>query len=212
MSSLELDRERVIQSLCAHFASDHLTTQELEARLDGAYKAANTLELQALVSKLPALPGEVVAPSLPAVTPRADALIGEVPSVKRSLAVMSEVVKAGEWIPARKNVVHAVMGTATIDLREALLSAGEIEFELNALMAEIKVIVPPGLRVACDGLAILAEFREYHSAGGYDPGAPLVRIHGVAVMGSVTVQTRLAGETGREARRRQRQERHERDD
>jgi hypothetical protein len=210
MSSLELDRERVIQSLCAHFANDHLTTQELEARFDRAYKAANSRELEALTSNLPALPGDVAPSSAPAVAPRAAALTGEVASVKRSLALMSEVVKAGEWIPARKNVVHALMGTATIDLREALLSPGEIEFELNALMGEIKVIVPPGLRVACDGLAIMAEFREYHSAGFDDPGAPLVRIHGMAVMGSVTVQTRLPGETGREARRRQRLERRER--
>jgi hypothetical protein len=209
MSSLEIDRERVIQSLCAHFANDQLTTQELEARLDRAYQAANATELQALTSNLPALPAELAPPRAPTVAQRARTLIGNVATVKRSLALMSEVVKAGEWIPARKNVMHVVMGTATIDLREALLSPGETEFELNALMGEIKVIVPPGLRVACDGLAIMAEFRAYDSAGSDDPHAPLVLIHGMAVMSSVTVQTRLPGETGRDARRRQRLDRRE---
>lgn len=206
MSSLELDRERVIQSLCAHFANDHLTTQELEARFDRVYKASSAAELQALVSNLPALPGDVAPAAARTVAPRGDAAVGGVASVKRSLACMSKVVKNGEWIPARRNIVHALMGTATIDLREALLSPGETEFELNALMAEINVIVPPGLRVECDGFALMAEFREYHAAGLDDPGAPLVRIHGMAVMATVSVQTRFPGETGREARRRLRSE------
>jgi hypothetical protein len=202
MSSFDLDRERVIQSLCAHFANDHLTTQELEARFDRAYQASSASELQALVSNLPALPGDVTPPATRAAAPPGGAPAGEIAGVKRSFAFMSEVVKRGEWIPAKRNIVHALMGTATIDLREALLSPGETEFELNALMSEIKVIVPPGLRVACDGFAVMAEFREYHASGLDDPGAPLVRIHGMAVMASVSVQTRLPGETGREARRR----------
>ena len=208
MSSVELDRERVIQSLCAHFASDHLTTEELEERLDRAYKSTTAAELQALVVTLPGLPSE---PSLPATRPVARRTLadrGDVASVARSIAFMSEIVKKGEWIPARRNVVRALLGTATIDLREALLSPGETEFELDALMGEILVIVPPGLRVQCDGLAIMAEFEEFHSAGLDDPGAPLVRIHGMAVMASVNVQMRLPGESKRDARRRRRLEEH----
>ena len=207
MPSLDLDRERVIQALCAHFASDHLSTEELETRIDRAYKAASAVELQALVSSLPALPGDVERPASRGVTASTGTSVGAVAGLKRSLVVMSESVKQGEWIPARKNVFRALMGSVTIDLREALLSPGETEFELNAVMSEIKVIVPPGLRIACDGLAIMAEFKEYHSAGVDDPGAPLVRIHGMAVMASVTVQTRLPGESQREARRRRRLER-----
>ena len=45
MSELELDRERVIQTLCAHYANDHLSTQELEVRFDSAYKAESRAEL-----------------------------------------------------------------------------------------------------------------------------------------------------------------------
>ena len=206
MSSLELDRERIIQSLCAHFANDHLTTQELEASFDRAYKATSASELQALVVNLPALPGDVTPTAARPLAPLGASTVGEVARVKRSLAFMSELVKEGEWIPARKNVVRALMGTTTLDLREALLSPGETEFELKALMAEINVIVPPGLRVECDGLAIMAEFKEYHSAGIDDPGAPLVRIHGMAVMATVSVQTRLSGESKRDARRRRRLE------
>ena len=64
MSTLELDRERVIQALCSHYAHDQLSTQELEARFDRAYKAKSTSELQELVAGLPAL-----APALAVAAP-----------------------------------------------------------------------------------------------------------------------------------------------
>jgi hypothetical protein len=214
MPDLELERDRVIQTLCAQYANDNLTTQELEARFDLAYKAATTADLQALLTNLPALPppGSTRStrpiPAAPAATPLYSiAPAGEgTPSEKRMLAVMSEVKKIGEWIPARRNVVWAIMGSAELDLREALLSQGEIEIDVTAVMGEVKVIVPPGLRIACDGVAIMGEFKEFHSGGTDDPGAPLVRIHGMALMGSVSVKTRLPGESSLAAWRRRRRE------
>jgi hypothetical protein len=213
MPELELERERVIQTLCAQYANDNLTTQELEARFDLAYKAVNAADLEALLANLPALPPPAATrstrpiPSAPISTPLYSmAPAGGALSEKRTLAVMSEIKKVGEWVPARRNVVWAIMGSAELDLREALLSQGEIEIEATAIMGEVKVIVPPGLRISCDGLAIMGEFKEFHSAGGDDPGAPLVRIHGVALMGSVTVKTRLPGESSLAAWRRRKRE------
>src|ERR1035437_9551565 len=55
MSEIEIDRERVIQTLCLHFANDNLSTQELELRLGYADKAGTSAELGALVAGLPAL-------------------------------------------------------------------------------------------------------------------------------------------------------------
>src|SRR3974390_2367413 len=63
MSELELDREHVIQALCAHFAHDHLSSQELELRFEHAYRAATSTELRALVAGLPALSPDEVPPA-----------------------------------------------------------------------------------------------------------------------------------------------------
>jgi hypothetical protein len=71
----------------------------------------------------------------------------------------------------------------------------------------VKIIVPPGLRVECDGVAIMGEFKEQHSSPDDDPGAPLVRVRGLALMGSVTVTTRLPGESALAAWRRRKRER-----
>jgi hypothetical protein len=207
MASLESEREHVINTLSAHYAHDNLTTEQLEALLDQVYKARTPAELAPLVSNLPALPG---AAAVPAPRPRAAVAVtpsGAVVDAKRTFAIMSEVVKKGDWIPARVNIVRAVMGSATIDLRDAYLAAGETEFDVKTLMGEIKVIVPPGMRVSCDGFAIMAEFNEFHSSGTGAADAPSIRVHGAAVMGSVNIEERLHGESERDAHRRRRDER-----
>jgi Domain of unknown function (DUF1707)/Cell wall-active antibiotics response 4TMS YvqF len=199
MSQLELDRERVIQTLCSHFAHDNLTTQELEVRFEHAYKAATPAELHALVAGLPALPPEF-APSAPlyAVAPS-----GTVPTdEKRHTVIMSNVKKKGTWTPARNNKVFCLMGSAKLDLREARITNGETLFDLNVIMGEVELIVPPGLRVECDGSAFMGEFEDVHSADLAPADAPIIRVTGSALMGAVRIKTRLPGESALAAWRR----------
>jgi hypothetical protein len=198
-SEIELDRERVIQTLCAHFAHDNLSTQELELRFEHAYKAGTSAELRALVAGLPALPPDVAPPvPLYAVAPdgRPD------PAEKRHLVVMSNVRKKGAWTPARHNKVTCVMGNARFDLREALILNGETHFELTVVMGEVELIVPPGLRVECDGIAFMGEFDDSHSEELAPPNAPVIRVTGSVVMGAARIKTRLPGESALEAWRR----------
>ncbi len=199
MSEIELDRERVIQTLCAHFAHDNLNTQELELRFEHAYQAHTSAELKALVAGLPALPAEVMPPvPLYAVAPdgRPD------PAEKRHLVIMSSVRKRGQWTPARHNKVTCVMGNVKFDLREAVLLHGETHFELGVLMGEVELIVPPGLRVEADGFALMGEFDDAHSSDLAQPDAPLIRVTGSVVMGAARIKTRLPGESALAAWRR----------
>jgi len=198
MSGFELDRERVIQSLCAHYASDHLSTQELEVRFDRAYKAQTMAELHALVAALPALPSSVAPPApLYGVAGPGDTQEPE----RRHLVLMSELKKRGTWTPARVTRVRCVMGAAVFDLREAHLAPGVTEFDVSCVMGEVKFFVPPGVIVECEGNAIMGAFDDSHSHFG-EPGAPRVRIKGMAFMGNVIVKTRLPGESALDAWRR----------
>ena len=203
MSEIELERERVIQTLCAHFAQDNLSTQELELRFEHAYKAGTSAELRALVAGLPALPPDI-APQAPlyGVAPagRPDA------AEQRHLVVMSNVRKTGQWTPARHNKVTCVMGNARFDLREALILSGETHFELNVVMGEVELIVPPGLRVECDGFALMGEFDDAHSEGLAPANAPVIRVTGTVIMGAARIKTRLPGESALAAWRRRRLE------
>lgn len=206
MPSLENDRERTIQALCAHYASDHLTTQELELRFDRAFEAHDASELRTLLINLPALPPMVAAPA-PFYSMAPDRGSGAVTHPeKRYLAMMSEVKKTGTWTVSPRTVATAIMGTIRLDLREALLPGTDVEIEVTAVMAEIIIIVPPGLRLECDGFAFMGEF-ESHNTDAERRDSPLVRIHGSCVMGAVRVQMRLPGESKLEAWRRRRRER-----
>ena len=89
-----------------------------------------------------------------------------------------------------------------IDLRDATFVDSEIVFDILALMADATIIVPPGVRVECDGFAFMGEFTDRHDARSGDPDAPLVRIVGSAVMAKVSVETRMPGETRVQAKRR----------
>ena len=202
--SIEVERERTIQTLCSHYANDHLTTQELELRFEQAYRAQTMVELQALTVSLPALTMADVGYS-PAT--RSSSITVEVPEERRHLCVMSELKKRGAWIPARNNLVKVFMGSAVIDLREALLSPGTTRFDLSSIMGEIKILVPPGVSVECSGSAIMGEFDDMHTAATAEPGVPHIEIVGSAFMGSVHVKTRLPGESALEAWRRSMQAR-----
>jgi hypothetical protein len=49
------ERQVTVDRLCAHYAADHLDTDEFERRLDLAYAARSGGELMAVVRDLPAL-------------------------------------------------------------------------------------------------------------------------------------------------------------
>ena len=88
-----------------------------------------------------------------------------------------------------------------------VIENAEVTFDILAVMSEVKLIVPPGIRVECDGMALLGEFSDRHDASGGDAEAPIVRVRGTSVMANVRVETRLPGETKLEIGRRRAKER-----
>jgi hypothetical protein len=99
------------------------------------------------------------------------------------------------------------MSSAVLDFREARFPAGTVDLEVRVVMSSVEIIVPPGLAVETSGLAIMGSFDDVDRAPALpDPEAPMLRIHGMALMGSVEVKMRLPGETDRQHRKRQRQE------
>lgn len=119
---------------------------------------------------------------------------------------MGGVDKRGQWQPAQKTYCYAFMGGVALDFRDALLPPGETEVTIIAVMGGAEIIVPPELRVDCDGIAIMGGFDHAHEVAGQDPNAPVLRINGFALMGGVEVTVRKSGETASDARRRRREE------
>jgi hypothetical protein len=70
-------------------------------------------------------------------------------------------------------------------------------------MGGVQLIVPPTLSVEVSGAAICGGFGHVERiAAQADPDRPVLRVRGVAVFGGVAVETRLPGESERDADRR----------
>jgi hypothetical protein len=102
------------------------------------------------------------------------------------------------------------MGGVVLDFREALMAPGVTEVWIFTLRGGAEILVPPGLSVESDGVAILGGFEHRDDAPLHDlPDRPLLRLRGLAVMGGVEVSIRLPGESARDARKRLRGARRE---
>lgn len=199
-------RQLIIDQLCTHFAYDHLSEGELERRLDAAHAAANAEELALLIAGLPALPAEAGG----VLDELERAPTGTVRDQQIVAAVMGGTERKGAWTPAKQVVAIAVMGGVVLDFREARFGPSETAVDVLALMGSVEILVPPGLRVEASGIGIMGGF-DSSEATGHDlgPGAPLLRINGLALMGGVEVSERRPGESAREAKLRRRQRRRE---
>jgi hypothetical protein len=82
-----------------------------------------------------------------------------------------------------------VLGSVTLDLRQAVLAGPEIEIEAKAVLGSVEVIVPEGVEVAVSGGGILSG-EDLRIEGTPPTGAPLVRIRHTGLMGSLTVRSR----------------------
>ena len=207
--NLEDARERAVDLLTDCFARDVLTLEDFERRVSLAQAAGSMPELgvaiEGLVADVGAESGEsqVGSARRPSIATPAEVMASD-----RAVAVFGETRRAGPWVPARKNTVVAVMGSVEIDLREARLAPGPTVFTILALLGSVEVLVPPGLHVQCSGSAVFGSFEQRDPGHApATPGHPVIRLDGVSVGGSVEIETRLAGESKRDARRRRRMER-----
>ena len=180
-------RKRVIQTLSDHFANDDLSMEELEQRLEQAYRVTSVAELAALTADLRSAPGTAATPATaPDLVPSTLILEHE-----RVVAIMSESKRVGAWpVPQRLDVV-ALMSDATIDLTHAQLPAGIIDIHVRAMWASVKIILPPGLRGVANRLStLMASLTNELDDSPPLPGAPTIRLSGTALMAEVKVTVR----------------------
>ena len=76
------------------------------------------------------------------------------------------------------------MLTSVLDLRQPDLPSGA-RVRARALMGEVEVLVPEGAAVHLTGMSLLGERKMQTARTG---AGPVVHVHGLAVMGSITVR------------------------
>jgi hypothetical protein len=196
-------RERSIAILSELFAADDLELDEFERRVSLVHRAATVAEIDEVVR-------DVRKPDL-AVKPQPSVALvpaADVQPAQTTVAIFGGVTRHGTWTAPRQMRIIAVFGGAELDFREARLAAGTTDINVFAWMGGVQIIVPPGLAVEVVGSAFMGGFAHLERTPPQaDPDRPVVRVHGFVMMGGVSVETRLPGESEREARRRARRER-----
>lgn len=204
-------RERAIDVLSEFFARDMLTVEEFERRVSLAHSAEAVADLGRAIEGLGSGdrggPPQTDGSSRNIARTVSAATQAEVAAADRAVAVFGETKRTGRWVPARRNTVVAVMGSVVIDLREARFGPGGTAISALTVLGSVEILVPPGVDVQCGGSAVLGSFERRGAEPAHvAPDAPLVRVDGFSVLGSVEVETRHPGESKRQARRRRRKE------
>ena len=186
--SLADERERVVQQLSDHFANDRLSLEELETRIELAYKASSTADLQRLTADLPS----VAASPVPAPLPADETVMA--PDRERLFSVMSETRRRGGWIVPQRLDLIALMSDTTIDLTQAALPSGIIDIHVRSICAAVKIVVPPGLQVVSRISSLMSSVRgggepNEQTVGGWKAGT-VVRLTGWALMAEVQTKVR----------------------
>lgn len=202
-------REQVIQRLSEGYAQDLIDVDELERRLDIAHSAAKVAELDALLADLGGAPAPAASPSTALAVTGPTGIEDPSRAERKSMSViMSSVERRGRWAVPRHMALRSMWGNVELDFRDASLAPGVTEISVLVVMANVEVILPPNLAIDVDVSTFAGNVTERHRVPpDADPARPLIRITGRVVFGNVEVTTRLAGESARDAIRRERRER-----
>lgn len=193
---LDPERERIIQQLTVHFAEDRIDANGLEQRIDRVYQAQTRAEIQKVVSDLPDIPDPATDVGMVSST-------AHVRQNQLLFALMGGTEKKGNWTPARQVHSVAIMGGLLIDFREAMFPPGVTEVNVLAWMGGVEILVPPGLRVECEGFGFMGGFEGRDQPGANrHPNEPVLRVRGLALMGGIEVVDRLPNESASDRRRR----------
>ncbi|MGC1193807.1 MAG: DUF1707 domain-containing protein [Candidatus Dormiibacterota bacterium] len=176
---LASDRERdeLVERLSAACADGRLDLADFSDRLERALLAKTMADIRDLDGDL----GQAVSP----------------PSAARRhsgtswfVGIMSSAVRKGSWVLQPRSHALAVMGECVLDLRSAEVLANYSHITAVAVMGSVRVIVPEGIDVDVDGLAIMGAKNLRIGSVGPLPGSPTIRVTAFALMGEVSVVTK----------------------
>ncbi|MEU4830838.1 DUF1707 domain-containing protein [Streptosporangium sp. NPDC023615] len=175
----DAERESAVEWLRVASVEGRLTLGELTERTEAAYTARTQAELAVVTSDLPG-----VRPAAPA-SPPAPRPAGQ--ARRWFVAVMGSSKQRGTWRVDKPIGAVALMGDVVVDLRQAEVRTGAVEIMATAVMGNVKIIVPDGVDVELDGVAIMGEKKVQVIEAPPGTQAPVVRVTAYAVMGDVKV-------------------------
>jgi hypothetical protein len=175
----DAERDRAVASLREHLVQGRLSLEEFSQRMSAAYAAKTAADLAVLQQDLPA--ESTAAPRRPS-------------AVRFLVAVFGATKRTGSLRVREHLLCLAVFGSVTLDLRGALVEGDTITINSGTVFGALDVIVPEGVEVDLNGLAIFGSKETKGRPVQLMPGAPLVRVNALVVFGAANVRTKPVGE------------------
>jgi len=167
-----------IERLARCAVAGDLTLEEYAERLDAVRRAADAAGVE---QALQGLSDGDRAPADGAKRPRF------------LLAVLGGSEQRGVWRLSRRLWVIAALGGTTLDLGRAQLEAHQSVITVVAFMGGVELIAPVGLPIQLSGLSLLGGKSDERPGGAILPGAPLVRVRAITILGGLSIRERRAG-------------------
>lgn len=182
----DADRLEVIEWLQQATGEGRLSLDEFSERVELVFAAQTASALAPAVAGLPAPPPS--PPGAPAPRPPARRSRGR--RRRRVVAVLGGSDRKGRWQLHRRTTAFALMGGVTLDLRGAAIEDAEVDIRCWAILGGVDVIVPEGVPVDFGGFVLMGGRDEKIAPVPLAPGAPMLRVRGYGMWGSVDVTSK----------------------
>ncbi len=202
----DADRERVVEILRRAAGDGRLDLEELDQRLESAYQLRTLGELDALTRDVQVLPAPVGAG---AGGDGGGVVVAPGPGGTRSVvSIMGGHDRSGRWRVAARCLVLSIMGGSDLDLNRAELSDQVTTMTVISIMGGSEIHVPRGVEVQVSKFALMGGNDVSLDDDPPPPGAPVIRIRMLSIMGGSNV--RQGPRLSRAERRRERELRKDR--
>jgi hypothetical protein len=171
----DAEREHAVERLRVHAVEGRLTLEEFAERVERAYAARTTDDLDELVHDLPA------TASAPAVARR---------SSRKLVSILGGLERRGRFRLAADTTALTFMGGLELDLRSAEIEATDTTLTVYTVMGGVEITVPEGVDVDVHGISILGGKEVRTGTKLVPPGAPRLTIRAYTFLGGLEVRVR----------------------
>ncbi|WSS24506.1 DUF1707 domain-containing protein [Streptomyces sp. NBC_01190] len=187
MRASDADRDRIADILRDALAEGRLDAAEHSERLDQVYAAKTIGQLEPLVRDLPM--GRAATASHAPAAPRGydPGQSGENPHL---VGILGGAERKGRWRVGSRITAVAILGGIEIDLTEATFTAPELVIHCTAIMGGVSIRLPENVTLRGGGVVGVMGGSDIKAFEAPDPGAPVVRVDGLAFWGGVEAKAK----------------------
>lgn len=175
-------REEVLDQVVLRRRAGELSLEEHARAVHRVAAAATVAELDAAAAAVPRGPAVTPAPR------------------RWVVSILGGTEQRGRWSAAGALNIVAVLGGAELDLGRACIAGDTMRITCISLLGGVSLRVPTGAPVEFSGFSLLGGRADERRQADAVPGAPVVHVRAVTVLGGVSVDDRRGHAVGLDAR------------